>query len=100
MFVPALIVWSLLCPPIVIVIHELGHALMALAVRFRVFRIQLGIGRVWAEEASQLVERGHPVALEQARRYLDLAPEHPNAALLPAAALMNVGEFANAKHHS
>ena len=214
MFILVLIGWSLLCPPIVIVIHELGHALMALAVRFRVFRIQFGIGEefcsfqvretlvsfgksyggrvwtapwtldgwkwrktmisiagpglcvavgvvaivfglmfenpvevraasilfgminigqlrsfipdenrptdggnllvalratpdvvratamaAWAEEASQLVERGHPVALERARRCFDLTPEHPNAALLLAAALINVGEFADAKHH-
>ncbi len=39
-----LFAWGWLCRPIVLVIHEMGHALMALAVRFRVFRIQLGIG--------------------------------------------------------
>ncbi|WP_158521108.1 site-2 protease family protein [Fuerstiella marisgermanici] len=53
----------------------------------------------WAEEASQLVERGHPVAVERARRCFDLAPEHPNATLLLAAALMNDGAFVDAKHH-
>lgn len=31
--------------PLVIVIHEAGHALMALAVGFRVYRVQLGIGK-------------------------------------------------------